>query len=139
MIRGRGGGARKLSPQVEHVISTEARRAPRGGRNGEISRAMFQIHYYLTMPPRRMGRCPRGERAGGEGDILIFIPHSLAQNRGFCAKEEPQALKADKADLYALLRKAPCGDDSALGRINDYHDRIFKRQTLILYGRNGRH
>ena len=22
-----------------------------------------------------MGRCPRGERAGGEGDILILFPH----------------------------------------------------------------
>ena len=63
---------RNPSPRVEPVISTEARRALRGGRNGEISRAMFQIHsFHNIASPSLWGGAHTRECGGGGGEIFI--------------------------------------------------------------------
>ena len=55
------------------------------------------------------------EEGAGKGEFAFTecrnLNLDLAQNRGFCAKEEPQAQKADKASLLDLLQNKPCGDE----------------------------
>ena len=46
-----------------------------------------------------------------------YFNHSLAQNCSICAKEEPQEQKADKANSFALLQNAPCGDEEKSPRL----------------------
>ena len=50
------------------------------------------------------------EEGAGKGEFAFTECtnqfRNLAQNRGFCAKEEPQALKADKAGYTCLVAKS---------------------------------
>ena len=67
--------SRNPLPREEYVISTEERRRRSQRRNllGDVSDTIYP--YYSL--PVAMGRCPRGERAGGEVEnsnyIFLFV------------------------------------------------------------------
>ena len=61
------------------------------------------------------------EEGAGEGEFAFTECRNfyliLAQNCSICAKEEPQAQKAYKADMSALLQNKPCGDEEKSPRL----------------------
>ena len=98
----------RTPPRGEYVISTEARRVKRRAKRRNLPGYASDTLIPQYSLPVAMGRCPRGQRADGEVEILInYFPLSS---------------RATAKDLIVRLQQSQCRETAEKSYLKGAHE-----------------